>query len=106
MKTLNMDQTNLDSCVSAAQQEEVMLMRNGTPIAVVVGLEELDEEQIVLGQSDEFWRWINERRKRPLLTHEEVKLRLGLTTSKSKPQALGRKSRKTATPKTKRAIAK
>jgi hypothetical protein len=39
-----------------------MLMREGKPVALVVGVEGMDEGQLQLGQSQAFWRRITERR--------------------------------------------
>ena len=52
MKTLDVRQAQIESCVADAQQERVVLTRNGEPVALVIGL---DEEQRQLGASDRFW---------------------------------------------------
>lgn len=63
MKTIDLEQATLDVCVSEAQNERVVITRNGKPVALVVGLEGLDTEQLQLGSSDKFWRLITERRQ-------------------------------------------
>ena len=63
MKMVNLEQTTLDICVNEAQHEHILITRNGKPVALIVGLEELDEEQLQLGSSDKFWKLISERRQ-------------------------------------------
>jgi len=63
MKTIGLEQATLDACVSEAQNERVVITRNGKPVALIVGIEGLDTEQLQLGSSDKFWRLITERRK-------------------------------------------
>jgi hypothetical protein len=45
-------------------------------VAVVVGLAGLDDEQIALGVSDDFWRLITARRQEPSITSSELERRL------------------------------
>lgn len=54
----------------------MLVTRNGQPVALVVGLEGLDEEQVQLGSSDEFWRLIADRRAQPTLARVELERRL------------------------------
>ena len=67
MKTVDMQETNLDACVAAAQSDRVVVTRGGNPVALVVGVQGLDEEQAELGASDEFWKLISARRKEPTI---------------------------------------
>src|SRR4029077_18352489 len=46
-----------------AQRERVLVTRNGLPFAVVVGIENKDEEDFRLESSPEFWQMIEERRR-------------------------------------------
>lgn len=41
----------------------VVITRNGKPVALIVGVEGMDEEQLQLGGSEKFWNLIAERRK-------------------------------------------
>jgi antitoxin (DNA-binding transcriptional repressor) of toxin-antitoxin stability system len=63
MKTIDIQDTNLDACVTDAQSAPVVVTRGGNPVALVVGVHGLDEEQVQLGVSDKFWRLISARRK-------------------------------------------
>jgi antitoxin (DNA-binding transcriptional repressor) of toxin-antitoxin stability system len=76
VKTLGIEQATLDSCVREAQDDRVLLTRDGRPVAVVVGLAGLDDEQIALGVSDDFWRLILARRQEPSITRSELERRL------------------------------
>ena len=63
MKTVSIEQANLDACIRDAQDDRVMITRNGLPVAIVVGVEGFDEEQLRLGADDGFWRLIAVRRQ-------------------------------------------
>ena len=76
MKVIALQDAKLDDCVQDAQHERVVLTRNGQPVAVVVGIEGMDEEQLALCRSDEFWQLIRERRQQPTLTRAELEQRL------------------------------
>ena len=76
MKTLGIEQATLDSCVREAQGDRVLLTRDGRPVAVVVGLAGLDDEQVAIGMSEDFWRLITARRQEPSITRSEVEHRL------------------------------
>jgi len=43
---------------------------------VVVGLAGLDDEQIAIGMSEDFWRLITARRQEPSITRSELEHRL------------------------------
>lgn len=76
MKTVPMENATLDRCVAEAQQERVILTRNGDPIALLVGVAGLDEEQVRLGSSPEFWTLIEESRRQKTISREELERRL------------------------------
>ena len=56
MKTVPMEEVTLDRCVAEAQQETVILTRQGHPIALVTSVAGMDEEQIRLSSDPEFWK--------------------------------------------------
>ena len=76
MKTVDVQHTTLDDCVTVAQSERVVVTRDGNPIAIIVGVEGLDAEQIQLGSSDAFWKLIAERRGEKPLTRAELESRI------------------------------
>jgi len=67
MKTIDIQNTNLDACISDAQTAPVVVTRGGNPVALVVAVEGLDEEQVEFGVSDKFWRLISSRRQEKCL---------------------------------------
>lgn len=63
--------------MQAAQGQRVVVTRNGQPFALIVGVENKDEEDLELEFSPEFWRMIEERRREPgTVSLEEVKAEL------------------------------
>jgi prevent-host-death family protein len=54
--------TNVDGVLDSSQAERIVIVRNGRPSAVLVGIEDYDEEDMQLASSPEFWRMIGERR--------------------------------------------
>jgi antitoxin (DNA-binding transcriptional repressor) of toxin-antitoxin stability system len=72
MKSIQIEQATLDGCVADAQSEHVVLTRKGSPVALVIGVEGLDEEQIDLGSSQEFWQWIAQRRAQKTIRREDI----------------------------------
>ena len=79
VKTVPMEDATLDRCIAEAQQERVILTRNGDPIALVVGGQGMDEEQIRLSSSLEFWNLIEENRRRKTISRQELERRLDQT---------------------------
>jgi len=89
-------QQNLDSILTRAQSERIVISRRGKPCAVLVGIEDYDSEDLRMASSVDFWRMIRQRRARgksfPLA---EVEVRLGFTSGKpAGKRAATRKGRK------------
>ena len=76
MKTVPLEDATLDLVVAESQEDRVILTRGGHPIALVVGVDGLDEEQIRLGSSPAFWKLIDERRGQRTISREELERRL------------------------------
>ncbi len=76
MKVVGLEQASLDTCVNDAQRERVVITRNGKPIALIIGVEGMDREQLELGSSDKFWRLIAERRTQKTLSRSELEQRI------------------------------
>jgi len=72
MRQVSLERVDLESCVSRAQRERLVVTRNGKPVALVVGVEGLDPEQVDLGSSDRFWKLIRRRRKQRTMTRSEL----------------------------------
>jgi antitoxin (DNA-binding transcriptional repressor) of toxin-antitoxin stability system len=62
MTQVPVESTDLESCLSRAQQERLILTRKGKPVAIVLGLEGMDREQVELGASERLWDLIAKRR--------------------------------------------
>jgi prevent-host-death family protein len=76
-------QQNLDSILTRAQTERIVISRRGKPCAVLVGIEDYDPEDMVLASSEDFWRMIRLRRHSgKSLPIGEVEARLGITSAK------------------------
>jgi len=72
MILMDLRQANLDTCITDAQRERIVLTRDGKPVALIIGVEGMDEEQFQLGSSDKFWRLIAERRTQKTITRAEL----------------------------------
>jgi antitoxin (DNA-binding transcriptional repressor) of toxin-antitoxin stability system len=77
VKTIGMEQTTLDACLQDAQRERIVITRNGIPVALIVGLEGMDEEQVRLGSSDSFWKLIAERRQQGTVSRDALEEEIG-----------------------------
>lgn len=77
MKHVGIEQTSLETCVDDARHERVVITRNGTPVALIVGIEGMDEDQLSSGTSDEFWNLIAERRQQNSVSRAELEQEIG-----------------------------
>ncbi len=78
MKVIGLKETNLDACVNDAQHDRIVITRDGKPVALVVGVEGLDTEQLELGSNPVFWRLIAQRRRQRTITRAQLEEKLGL----------------------------
>ena len=69
MKTVDLEGHGIESWVEEAQREHVVVLRDGRPVALLIGL---DGEQDALGRSDRLWRLIDERRGQAALSRVEL----------------------------------
>ena len=72
MKVISLKETSLDACVKDAQNERIVITRDGKPVALMVGVSGLDAEQLELGSSTKFWELISQRRKETALTRSQL----------------------------------
>jgi prevent-host-death family protein len=93
---LKQAKARLSEFVDAAQRDRVLIMRRGQPAALVIGVEGQDIEQIILGSDPEFWKMIEERRRRAgrTLTSDDVRRSFGIKASGGR-RPRGRKPRRT-----------
>lgn len=76
MITIGLEQATLERCLDEARHERVVLTRGGKPVALVVDVEGLDQSQLELGSSSEFWRFITERRAQKTLSRAQLEAQL------------------------------
>jgi antitoxin (DNA-binding transcriptional repressor) of toxin-antitoxin stability system len=76
VKTIRIEEANLGVCIQDAQQERVLITRGGIPVAIIVGIEGLDEEQLQLGQSEAFWKLIAKRRGEQSMSRQDLERRI------------------------------
>lgn len=76
MIKIDVVQAKLDTAISKAQRERVVITRDGKPVALLIGVEGLDEEQLQLGSSDKFWRLIEERRAQKTIGRAELEKKI------------------------------
>lgn len=62
----------LKACVDEARNERMVVMREGKPVALIIGVEGADAEQLERESSAEFWKLIAQRRAQPTLTRAEL----------------------------------
>jgi prevent-host-death family protein len=74
--TLEQFMSDAAKFVSESQQEQILITREGEPVAVLVGVEGRDPEDAQLEASPEFWQMIEERQKRPTIKLKDVKAHL------------------------------
>jgi prevent-host-death family protein len=77
-------QADMDSILTRAQSERIIISRRGKPCAVLVGIEDFDAEDLALSNSKAFWRMIRERRTRgKSIPLAEVEAHLGIDAPKA-----------------------
>jgi antitoxin (DNA-binding transcriptional repressor) of toxin-antitoxin stability system len=85
MKEITVEQlaSETPALLRLAQSERVIVIRDGKPLALLLGLEYKDEEDYALEKDTEFWQMIEERRKgNKTVSLAEVKKQLGLSQPK------------------------
>jgi prevent-host-death family protein len=70
---------SLSGCLKDAQGEDVLIVRHGKPLALVIGVEGLDLEDIYWGTNEELLQTVVRRRRQSkTVSHEEARRLLGL----------------------------
>jgi antitoxin (DNA-binding transcriptional repressor) of toxin-antitoxin stability system len=77
VKTIGIEQATLDACLAEAQRERIVITRDGHPIALIVGLEGMDEEQVQRGGDAAFWELIAARRRQGTLGRDALEQEIG-----------------------------
>jgi hypothetical protein len=76
MKQVSLESTNLEDCISSAQSELILLTSHGQPMAMVVGVKGMDQEQLELGSTAKFWNLVQQRRSEASISRSELEARL------------------------------
>ena len=90
MKTIKLERATLEISIRNIRHDRIVVTRNGKPLALVVGVEGLDEEQLELGSSDKFWKLVEKWRKEKTISRTELERKLAGT--KERPPRKQRKS--------------
>ncbi len=69
-------QKKVKECMDLSQEDQVVITRHGKPVAVLVGVEGRDWEDLVLQTSPAFWKLIEDRRKQRTISLTELNTRL------------------------------
>ena len=79
MKTISVRdlQKQIRSVVETAQDDQVVITRNGQPVAVMVGVGGADWETVAVETSRSFWKEIARRRGQKTISLTEIRNRLG-----------------------------
>ena len=78
MKLVSLDEARIEACVKDAQRERVVLTRNNKPVALMVGVEGLDAEQLELGANNKFWKLIGERRAQKTISRADLERKINI----------------------------
>ena len=89
MKLVSLDEARIEACVKDAQRERVVLTRNNKPVALMVGVEGLDEEQLELGASDKFWKLIAQRRAQKTISRADLERKIKVGNRSASRHAKG-----------------
>lgn len=76
MKEVNLEAITLEDCISDAQKEQILINRDGKPVALIIGLEDMDSEQLELSKDSNFWKLIALRRQEKTISRAELERRL------------------------------
>lgn len=68
--------TNPEDYFRISQDDRVLVLRNGKPLAILMGVENKDEEDCALQTSLEFWQMIRDRRAETGVSLEEAEKQL------------------------------
>lgn len=93
MKTIGLEHATLEICIKDARRDRVIVTRKGKPVALVLGVEGLDEEQLQLGSSEKFWTLIEERRRQKTISRRELEKSLDGTNGRLRKTSKKRKAR-------------
>jgi len=71
-------QKQIRAVMDLAQKDQIVITRNGEPVAVVLGIEGVDWETVALETNRSFWKEIGKRRKQKTISLSEIRKRVGV----------------------------
>jgi prevent-host-death family protein len=70
----------LSACIDEAQRDRILITRHGRPVALILGVEGEEFEDLMTRSDPEFWKMIESRRKNSrTIPAAEMRRRLGMT---------------------------
>ncbi|MBI3977113.1 MAG: type II toxin-antitoxin system Phd/YefM family antitoxin [Chloroflexi bacterium] len=66
-------QQKIRQTLETAQQENVVITRHGEPVAILLGIEGYDWEDVFWATSRDFWKTIQQRRQEPIVPLTEAR---------------------------------
>ena len=93
MKTIGLEHATLEVCIKDARRERVVVTRKGKPVALVVGVEGMDEDQLQLGSSVKFWTLIEKRREQKTISRAQLEKKLARTNGGLRKTSRKRKAK-------------
>ena len=93
MKTIGVEHAMLEVCIKGARRDRVMVTRKGKPVALVLGVEGLDEDQLQLGSSEKFWKLIESRRRQKTISRRELEKTINGTNGRLRKTSKTRRAR-------------
>ena len=81
MRQISVERADLATCVTQAQRERLVITKKGKPVAVLVGVEGQDREQLGLATSAAFWKMIERRRKQKTMTRSQLERKVAKARS-------------------------
>jgi prevent-host-death family protein len=84
-----------------AQHERVLITKHGKPLALMVGVQGRQLEELLTTANPEFWQLVDERRRQPRLSEGELRKRLAVgaptqasTKRQNRPRTKSRSSKR------------
>ena len=79
MKTIDVRDLpkSAQSALETVQDDQVVITRDGDPIAVVIGVEGVDWETVTVETSRSFWKEITKRRSQQTISLAEIRKCVG-----------------------------
>ncbi len=93
MKKMGLEQVDWNVCIRDAQCERVVITRRGEPVALIIGVEGMDEEQLQMGSSIKFWALIEHRRQQKTVSRTALEKKITVLEHKVKSEKTSKQRR-------------